>query len=114
MQAFHILLGGTGKTVEYKGKTVTQNNSLFNPNAVDSMGRTNVQRMQQGLAPIGYDGQSVNIHHIDQTNTGPVIEISGSAHQQGYSDLHTNTGQASSLIDRNAFNQWRTGVIMPP
>ena len=114
MQAFHILLGGTGKTVEYKGKTVTQNNSLFNPNAVDSMGRTNVQRMQQGLAPIGYDGQSVNIHHIDQTNTGPVIEISGSAHQQGYSDLHANTGQASSLIDRNAFNQWRTGVIMPP
>ena len=77
------------------------------PHAIDSLGRTNVQRMQQGLAPVGYDGQSVNIHHINQTDTSPVMEILGSAHQQGYSDLHTNLGQSPSLIDRNAFNQWR-------
>ena len=108
MQAFHILPGGTGNSVVFRGKTVTQNNSLFDPAAIDSMGRTNVQRMQQGLAPIRVDGKSVNIHHINQTNTGPVMEISGSAHQQGYGVLHTNTGQTPSQIDRNAFSQWRS------
>ncbi|WP_148137855.1 HNH/ENDO VII family nuclease [Candidatus Formimonas warabiya] len=32
---------------------------------------------------------------------------SGSSHQQGYSNLHQNTGQSPSLINRNEFNQWR-------
>jgi len=100
--------GGTGKTVVFQGKTVTQNNVSFDPNAVDRQGRTNIQRMEKGLAPIGYDGQSINIHHADQTNSGPVIEMPASSHQQGYSDLHSNTGQSPSLIGRNEFNQWRT------
>jgi hypothetical protein len=101
-----------GKTdpnsVEFNGKTVTQDNSLFDPNAVvDDMGRTNIQRMEQRLAPIGYDGTKVSIHHIDQTNTGPVMEISTSVHQQGYSSLHTNVGQSPSLINRSTFDTWR-------
>lgn len=37
--------------------------------------------MEEGLSPIGYDGKSINIHHIDQTNGGPVMEISVSSHQ---------------------------------
>lgn len=102
------IVEGTGKQVQCNGKTVAQNNNLFDPNAVDDLGRTNVQRMQQGLAPKGYDGKPVNIHHIDQANTGPVMEISGSSHTQNYSNLHTNTGQSPSQIDRNAFNKWRT------
>ena len=99
-------VAATGR-VEFKGKTIVQDNRLFDPNAVDGMGRTNLQRMQQGLAPIGHDGRSVNIHHINQTNSSPVMEISGLAHQHGFRALHTNIGQSSSLIDRNAFNQWR-------
>jgi hypothetical protein len=97
----------TKNTTEFKGKTVTQNDSLFDPYAVDKQGRTNIQRMEDGLAPIGYDGKSINVHHIDQTNTGPVMEMPATEHQQNYSDLHSNTGQAPSQIDRNAFNQWR-------
>ena len=101
--------GGSSKDankVEFKGKTVTQNNNLFDPNAVDDKGRTNVQRMEKGLAPIGHDGKSVNVHHIGQTNTGPLQEMSQTNHQQP--GLHQNTGQSPSQIDRNAFNQWRT------
>ena len=99
--------GGGKKTVEVNGKTVTMDNSLFDPNFVDNQGRSNVQRMDQGLAPIGTDGKSVNIHHIDQTNNGPVMEITATEHQQNYSDLHTNTGQEPSQIDRGEFNNWR-------
>ena len=38
---------GAGKQVQYNGKTVIQNNSLFNPNGVDAKGRTNIQRMEK-------------------------------------------------------------------
>lgn len=84
-------------------------NSTFDPNLVDKQGRTNIQRMEQGLAPIGTDGKSVNIHHIDQTNDGPVMEITATQHQQNYSELHTNKGQMPSQINRTKFNSWRRG-----
>ncbi|MDR2022011.1 MAG: HNH/ENDO VII family nuclease [Hungatella sp.] len=63
--------------------------------------------MQQGLAPIGIDSKPVNIHHIDQTDTGPVMEITATEHQQNYGQLHSNIGQQPSQINRNAFNRWR-------
>ena len=37
------------KTVVVNGKTVTMDNSIFDPNFVDRQGRTNIQRMEQGL-----------------------------------------------------------------
>lgn len=98
---------GGKKTVEVNGKRVTMDNNTFDPNLVDKQGRTNIQRMDQGLAPIGTDGKSVNIHHIDQTNNGPVMEITATKHQQNYSKLHANTGQTPSQINRKAFNNWR-------
>ena len=102
-----IAYQGGSKTIEFNGKSVKMNNDTFNPNLVDKQGRTNIQRMEQGLSPIGTDGKSVNIHHIDQTNDGPVIEITATEHQQNYSKLHTNTGQSPSQIDRKEFNNWR-------
>jgi len=85
------------------------NNSIFDPYFVDKQGRTNIQRMKQGLAPIGTDGKSVNLHHIDQTNNGPVMEITATEHQQNYSKLHTNVGKSPFQINRSEFNSWRRG-----
>ena len=93
---------------EFKGKTVYQDDSLFNPNSVDKQGRTNIQRMEEGLAPIGKDGKSVNLHHVDQMDNGPIQEISATSHQQNYSDLHQNTGKSPSQINRPYFNKWRS------
>ena len=107
--AMREALGSGKKTVVVNGKTVTMDNSIFDPNFVDRQGRTNIQRMEQGLAPIGTDGKSINIHHIDQTNNGPVMEIMATEHQQNYSKLHTNIGQAPSQINRSEFNSWRRG-----
>lgn len=103
----HAVANGAKKMVEINGKKVIIDNDTFDPGLVDRQGRTNLQRMEQGLAPIGTDGKSVNIHHIDQTDTGPVIEITATNHQQNYAELHINTGQSASQIDRDAFNKWR-------
>ena len=61
----------------------------------------------QPILTIGTDGRSVNIHHIYQTNDGPVMELLATEHQQNYSILHENVGQSPSQIDRNEFAVWR-------
>lgn len=90
-----------------EGKEVYWDNKTFDPYRKDWLGRTNIQRMQKGLAPIGHDGKSVNIHHIDQTDDGPVVEISATEHSKHTKILHDNTGQKPSQINRSEFNKWR-------
>lgn len=63
--------------------------------------------MKKGLAPIGPDGKSINLHHVDQTSEGPVQEMTALYHQQNYSSLHFNTGESQSQIDRDVFDVWR-------
>lgn len=65
-----------------------------------------IQRMQDKLAPIGKDGKSVVIHHMDQTNSGPVQEMLDSVHRENFASLHSNTGQQLSQINRNTFKTW--------
>jgi hypothetical protein len=45
---------------------VYQRNDIIDPNRLDSMGRTNIERMKQGVSAIGPDGKSINLHHIYQ------------------------------------------------
>ena len=33
---------------------------------------TNVERMAEGLAPIGTDGRPINLHHMTQKQSGPI------------------------------------------
>ena len=102
----HFTLDGR-RTIQVNGKTVVTDNKTFDPNFIDPQGRSNIQRMRQGLAPIGHDGKSVNMHHIFQTDRSPVIQMSASYHQKFYSLLHKNTGQSPSLINRPVFDTWR-------
>jgi hypothetical protein len=37
----------------------------------------------------------------------PLKEITATEYQQNYKELHSNTGQSPSQIERNAFNKWR-------
>lgn len=41
------------------------------------------------------------------TTSGDVMEITATKHQQDYSELHPNTGQAPSRINRREFARWR-------
>lgn len=93
---------GIRKEVCVHGKVVLLDNSTFCPLCAD-----NQKRMKNGLAPIGRDGKSVNLHHIDQTDEGPVMEILATEHQRNYRALHTNTGQFPSKIDRGKFKDWK-------
>ena len=52
-------------------------------NFVDDLGRTNLQRMQQGLAPLDPTGVSYELHHIGQHADSTLAILTKAEHMQG-------------------------------
>ena len=91
----------------FKGKKVYQRDDAFDVSRVDSKGRTNLQRMKAGIAPIGKDGSSIQLHHMVQSDDGAIMEITRTLHQKNSSVIHINPSNIQSGIDRKAFRNWR-------
>ncbi|HIF9098894.1 TPA: HNH/ENDO VII family nuclease [Photobacterium damselae] len=91
----------------FKGNKVFQRNDLIDPKLVDARGRTNLERMQKGLAPADLDGKSVNLHHMTQKHNGSIAEVTQIFHQKNSKTIHINPSSTPSGIDRSAFNKWR-------
>ncbi|SET16721.1 HNH/ENDO VII family nuclease [[Clostridium] polysaccharolyticum] len=107
------------ESINFQGNKVYQRNDLFDPAQVSSwkdrgktVTGTNVERMAGGRAPIGYDGKSVNLHHLLQTPDGPIVEVSQSFHNKYYSTIHMNIGQSPSIINRDVFKRWKSDYWM--
>lgn len=56
------------KTIEFINVKVYQRDDIIDINMKDARGRTNLERMKKGLAPLGPDGKSINLHHTTQRN----------------------------------------------
>ncbi|WP_375618961.1 MULTISPECIES: HNH/ENDO VII family nuclease, partial [unclassified Bartonella] len=91
-----------------------QRDDLFDPNRIsdwEEKGKTvwgtNIERMETGRAPIGFDGQSVELHHLKQTPEGPIAEMSKESHQKYSSVIHAPSKTHQSLIERQKFGKWR-------
>ena len=102
------------KTVEFNGNKVYQRDDIFDPNTISSWKEkgktvtgTNVERMESGRAPIGVDGKPINMHHVIQTQDGPIAEVTQTFHQTNYNTIHINTGQLPSGINRAQFDLWK-------
>ncbi|QMT36458.1 DUF6531 domain-containing protein [Neisseria wadsworthii] len=54
----------------------------INWDQVDNKGRTNLERASKGIAPLGPDGRSINLHHSKQDGRGPLFELSGTSHSK--------------------------------
>ena len=50
---------------------------------VDDLGRTNLQRMQEGLAALAPDGSSYQLHHIGQQADSTLAILTQAEHLQG-------------------------------
>lgn len=95
-------------SVNFQGNKVFQRNDLIDPSFVDGRGRSNLQRMQKGLVPIGPDGKLINLHHLTQKHDGAIAEMTQTFHQQNSKTIHINPNSVPSGIDRAAFNKWRS------
>jgi A nuclease of the HNH/ENDO VII superfamily with conserved LHH len=62
----------------------------------------NLEKMKKGEAPVGNDGNKVELHHDGQKSNGPLKEMTRTDHRGkgNFKKNHSNTGQKKSEIDR--------------
>lgn len=95
----------TAKINRSNGKIVAKRNNTFEPTYKDALGRTNKERMKDGLAPIGKDDKSIELHHLKQKDNGVMIELTSTEHNENSKVLHRYRSQ--SEINRGEFNRWK-------
>ncbi|MDN8599681.1 RHS repeat-associated core domain-containing protein, partial [Citrobacter sp. S2-9] len=100
--------------IDFKGTKVYQRNDLFDPNRMTTwrergkvISGTNIERMATGRAPIGFDDNPVNLHHMLQNPDGPIAEMSQTFHKSNSGIIHINPNTIPSGIDRATFDSWR-------
>lgn len=73
----------------------------------DEFGRTNLERMKQGLAPLDENGNSYELHHIGQKTDSPLAELTREEHRGTDNDMVLHDKTQDSAIDRYAFREER-------
>lgn len=96
---------GRFRKMEFRGTTFYCDDGEMDFNVTDAKGRTNLERMEQGMAPIGSDGLPMNLHHTQQSESGQIMELTQTVHKENHKALHINSNSSiPSGINRNAFN----------
>lgn len=91
----------------FGGMKVYQRDDIIDPARLDKKGRTSLERMQNGDPPVGPDGASVELHHLNQADEGPVVEVTKTFHSENNAAIHINGNKMGSGIDRDTFDAWR-------
>jgi hypothetical protein len=94
-------------------RTVLKDTSI-NPDLIDEKGRTNLERMEKGLAPIDENGKPYNLHHIGQNADTPLAELKDGVHKKNDAILHDKSkptevhGENSSVNwDKERSEHWK-------
>jgi A nuclease of the HNH/ENDO VII superfamily with conserved LHH/Putative peptidoglycan binding domain len=99
------------RIVNFRGRKVYQRDDLINPNHVDpETGLTNLELMEKGQAPIGPDGEKIELHHVIQVDPGPIAEVTGTFHRQNKTTIHIWVNEKKPLefqFSRGKFDYWR-------
>ncbi len=66
------------------GKIVSKRNKIFDKNEKDGNNKSNLERMQEGNAPLCKDGMSMELHHLKQEDDGIIIELTSTEHKKYY------------------------------
>ncbi len=98
----------SAKYTKFGGKIVAKRNETFMPNIRGADGKTNLERMKEGLSPIGMDGKFVELHHLKQKDNGMIVELTRTEHKQNHGVLHRYKGKGESEIDRKKFGEWKS------
>ena len=69
---------------------VYQKDDTIDPSMVEARGRTNLERMKKGLAPLSTDEKSIKLHHTIQRNKSSIAEVTQTCHKENSSVIHIN------------------------
>lgn len=96
---------------DINGRVVLKDNRI-DLNFKDAKGKTNLERMEKGLAPWDEDGRPYNLHHIGQKVDSPLAELKDNIHKQNDSILHdknitTEVHDGNINWDKERANHWK-------
>lgn len=74
---------------------------------VDGFGRTNKERMEQGLAPLTSEKRPYELHHIGQHQDSPLAELTMQEHRGKGNDTILHIKTKESEINREEFGYER-------
>lgn len=73
----------------------------------DEFGRTNLERMKLGLAPLDAEGRPIELHHIGQKQDSPLAELTRDEHRGKGNDNVLHDKLKESEINREDFDKER-------
>jgi len=73
----------------------------------DTFGRTNLERMKLGLAPLDAEGRPIELHHIGQKPDSPLAELTRDEHRGKGNDNVLHNKLKESEINREDFDKER-------
>ncbi|MFM0741588.1 HNH/ENDO VII family nuclease [Paraburkholderia xenovorans] len=74
---------------------------------VDLFGMTNLERMQDGRAPLDASGRPIELHHIGQKQDSPLAELTCAEHRGNGNDNVLHNKLKESEINREDFGKER-------
>jgi hypothetical protein len=79
----------------------------INYDQTDVFGQTNLERMQNGRAPLDAENRPIELHHIGQTRDAPLAELTRDEHRGSGNDNILHNKRQESEIDRDGFGRER-------
>ncbi len=73
----------------------------------DPYGQTNLERAEQGLAPLDQEGRPYELHHVQQQSEGMLAELTRDEHRAAGIDRVLHDPGKTSEIDRAEFDKTR-------
>lgn len=101
-----IYINANLKEMEINGENCLIRNDI-NMEQKDELGRTNKERMENGIPPLTKNGETVELHHIGQKSDGPLAELTTQEHRGKGNDTILHDKQKESEINRNEFMKER-------
>ena len=76
-------------------------------NQVDEKGKTNSERIKQGLSPLDKEGKKIQLHHIGQQADSPLAELTFKEHRCDGNDTILHDKKKETEIHGEG-NNWDT------
>lgn len=98
-------------TVKVGGEVRDVSRRVYQRNDIDfdyidpNTGKSNLELMRSGHAPIGNDGLPVQLHHTIQTENGPVVEVRETTHTEYHRILHGLVSDGNSFRNDPALDR---------
>lgn len=96
MEEYEVYKNAGVKSITVNGESILIRKDLDITSVVDDMGRTNLERMQEGLAALDKDGHAYELHHIGQRTDSPLAILTRKEHDNNVLHWNTNTDNPSS------------------